>query len=29
MGWFGKGQLSGLAFADPSYLGLLRDLLDG
>lgn len=25
--WFGKGQLGGLAFADPSYLGLLRDLL--
>jgi 8-oxo-dGTP diphosphatase len=29
IGWFGKGQLAGLAFADPSYPGLLRDLLKG
>jgi 8-oxo-dGTP diphosphatase len=28
IGWFGKGQLSGLAFADPSYPGMLRDLLE-
>jgi 8-oxo-dGTP diphosphatase len=27
IGWFGKGQLDGLSFADPSYLGLLRRLL--
>lgn len=27
IGWFGKGELDGLALADPSYLGLLRDLL--
>lgn len=27
IGWFGKRELDGLAFADPSYLGLLRDLL--
>lgn len=27
IGWFGKRQLSGLAFADPSYPGMLRDLL--
>lgn len=27
IGWFGKGELDGLTFADPSYLGLLRDLL--
>jgi 8-oxo-dGTP diphosphatase len=27
IGWFGKGQLSGLRFADPSYLSLLWRLL--
>jgi 8-oxo-dGTP diphosphatase len=27
IGWFRKGQLDGLSFADPSYLTLLRDLL--
>jgi mutator protein MutT len=27
IGWFGKGSLGQLAFADPSYPGLLRDLL--
>jgi hypothetical protein len=27
IGWFGNGQLDGLSFADPSYLGLLRRLL--
>ena len=27
IGWFGKGQLGGLTLADPSYPGLLRDLL--
>lgn len=27
IGWFGKEQLDGLAFAHPSYPGLLRDLL--
>jgi mutator protein MutT len=27
IGWFGRGQLDGLSFADPSYLGLLRGLL--
>jgi 8-oxo-dGTP diphosphatase len=27
IGWFGEGQLRGLSFADPSYLGLLRWLL--
>jgi 8-oxo-dGTP diphosphatase len=27
IGWFGKEQLGGLAFADPSYPGLLRELL--
>ena len=27
IGWFAKGQPGGLAFADPSYPGLLRDLL--
>ena len=29
IGWFGKRQLGGLAFADPSYPSLLRDLLSG
>lgn len=27
IGWFGKGQLDGLSFADSSYLGLLQRLL--
>jgi mutator protein MutT len=27
IGWFGEGQLDGLSFADPAYLGLLRRLL--
>lgn len=27
IGWFAEGQLGGLSFADPSYLGLLRRLL--
>jgi 8-oxo-dGTP diphosphatase len=27
IGWFGKGQLAGLALADPSYPGLLRGAL--
>jgi len=27
IGWFQKGQLGELAFADPSYPGLLRELL--
>jgi mutator protein MutT len=27
IGWFRKGQLGGLAFADPSYPGLLHALL--
>ena len=27
IGWFGLGQLDGLSFADPSYLGLLRRVL--
>lgn len=27
IGWFRKGQLGGLSFADPSYLGLLGRLL--
>jgi mutator protein MutT len=27
IGWFGKEQLSGLAFADPAYRCLLHDLL--
>lgn len=28
IGWFGRGQLDGLSFADPSYLTLLQRLLD-
>jgi 8-oxo-dGTP diphosphatase len=28
IGWFGKEQLDGLSFADPSYLPLLRHLLN-
>lgn len=28
IGWFGKEQLDGLSFADPSYLTLLQHLLD-
>jgi 8-oxo-dGTP diphosphatase len=27
IGWFRRGQLGGLRFADPSYLGLLEGLL--
>ncbi|HEX9066106.1 MAG TPA: NUDIX hydrolase [Streptosporangiaceae bacterium] len=27
IGWFRQGQLAGLRFADPSYLGLLQGLL--
>jgi 8-oxo-dGTP diphosphatase len=27
IGWFGREQLGGLRFADPSYLGLLAGLL--
>ena len=27
IGWFRKGQLGGLSFGDPSYLGLLEGLL--
>jgi len=27
IGWFRRGQLGGLRFADPSYLGLLKGLL--
>jgi mutator protein MutT len=27
IGWFEEGQLDGLSFADPSYLGLLRHAL--
>jgi hypothetical protein len=27
IGWFEKGQLGGLSFADPSYPSLLRGLL--
>lgn len=26
IGWFRRGQLAGLRFADPSYLGLLEGL---
>ncbi len=26
IGWFGREQLAGLSFADPSYLGLLQGL---
>ena len=29
IGWFGRGQLDGLSFADPSYLTVLQHLLDG
>jgi 8-oxo-dGTP diphosphatase len=28
IGWFGKDELGGLDFADPSFPGLLRNLLD-
>lgn len=27
IGWFNREQFDGLSFADPSYLGLLRNLL--
>jgi 8-oxo-dGTP diphosphatase len=27
IGWFGKEQLGGLSFADPSYLEMLQGLL--
>lgn len=29
IGWFGKTQLGKLTFADPSYPGLLCNLLSG